>query len=367
MECAAPIASPRGEPVLCCEYCGASLTIGGRGGAIAVGTGAVSEAERIATLQTGWRRRRLRPGSVAHFVSEEKLDVSKADEAWQRWHAVRRACLGSESTPYKTQEELFHLSLLLEPSLRRTSETVRAVLESALDCLDEPAFRQELCGHLVRDAVRVRDVSSARDWLEQMDPRPTDLHADSAYRLAKAFILAVEDDAQELLDVVGRDSVQVAIAVEEEAPACLFRVHAYERLGDAELARKQLHVFMSQSSPLGGTRAYDVHAFVADAQLPIALAPRVYEVVTSQLRLLEERSGAGTLEPGGAKEPPRPPLNMAPLPTYSSPANRQHLLPDVRRAASHAEEQARRSFQVAFVIVGLSLLAVVVAMLVTRL
>ena len=247
--------------------------------------------------------------------------------------------------------------------MRHASETVRAVLESALDCLDEPTFRQELCGHLVRDAVRARDVSSARDWLEQMDPRPTDLHADSAYRLAKAFILAVEDDAQELLDVVGRDSVQVAIAVEEEAPACLFRVHAYERLGDAELSRKQLHVFMSQSSPLGGTRAYDVHAFVADAQLPIALAPRAYEVVTSQLRLLEERSGAGTSEPAGANTSPRPPLNLIPVHPYSSPANRQHVLRDLRRAASHAEEQKRKSHQVASAILGLSLLAVVLTML----
>ena len=69
---------------------------------------------------------------------------------------------------------------------------LRAVLETALEVLASPSYRQVLRCTLSLEAARVGDVAAAREWLAPCDAQAYDLAADSAYRHAAAYLATRE-------------------------------------------------------------------------------------------------------------------------------------------------------------------------------
>ena len=262
-QCGAPVEGARTGP-LRCAYCHASIVVTQRDDPIEV---------RHASHQDQWRWRPW-PTSVQRYVLRGKLDPAFGEQVGRRWYEVHRACLEVESPPRELQDELFALTRLIEPTIRAGARQVRAMLESALEGVNVPGYRQELCGHLVRNAVRAGDQAAALAWLGRMDARSDDLRAGSAFRVACAFVRAAEGDAPGVLAAVGEESEAVAFVEEDEAAACAFRSHALEQLQRPEEARRQLLAFSTSINPrTGHARKVELYAFVQDdAPFPLASA-----------------------------------------------------------------------------------------------
>src|SRR5690606_17990845 len=99
---------------------------------------------------------------------------SRVSDAVARWQQIRIRLMGGEGASFVLQEELLHLTLLLEPHLRQNGLRSRGVLEGTLELLDEPTHRQLVRALLIHEAVREGDTEGAETWFDGLNPHSTD-------------------------------------------------------------------------------------------------------------------------------------------------------------------------------------------------
>jgi hypothetical protein len=142
------------------------------------------------------------------------------------------------------------------------------------------------------------DLEAAEAWLRPCNARSTDLHTDTAYRLAAAYLHIGRELSQEVLNLLGSQPGEVPIADGHDVTAAVLRAHALERMGWRDHALGQLLGVM-QADPTGFAEA----CRVLDANAPLGLCPetgpqarhQVWHAIELELRPKPDRGEVGCL------------------------------------------------------------------------
>jgi hypothetical protein len=251
-----------------------------------------SESERIERLQAQDRKSVELPQELAALTKDGSLVPERLAEALAAWQTLRAALSVGEGA---VEDAFYSLTLLLHRHMSGQDDDLqlRAVLETALDVLARPSYRQVLRCSLVLEAARVGDVTAAQDWLAPCDRYPYDLVADSAYRHAGAYLATLERQYARALEIIGPTGTPVL--AERDVICTLLRANALERLGRIDDAVEELASGM-QRMP-NGVPAFDR---VWRDHTELGLCRGSY-------RRARERCGHGSMPPPKpTRPPPRP-------------------------------------------------------------
>lgn len=134
------------------------------------------------------------------------------------------------------------VAVALASTYRRFGDLLRtrAVLETALDELDDEGHRHIVRCRLAREAALAGDQPAARGWLEECDPAQEVLELDGEYRLAAARIRLAEGDGAGALVQLGAQEGAVPIDPPHRLAFAELRVAAYEQAGQLHAALAEL-------------------------------------------------------------------------------------------------------------------------------
>jgi len=274
--CGAPVTGGTTAGEVTCGYCGTANQIVARDDRrdqdAAASAPQISEAQRIERLREQDRRGPELPTSIMHHFVGRTIAPQAVEEARAAWQAARRELSAGAGSASAASERLYHLTLGLTAHLARQEQhdRERALVESALDLLNDATYRQVLHGMLSRAAALEGDLDAAGQWLALCSPHSEDLPADSAYRVSCACVFAGRKDGAGVLSVLGSNSTDVPLAAEHEDLCLLLRAHAHELAGQQELAVEQLKLrLLHEDGPQGVEAAWTKHA--ALALCPVAL------------------------------------------------------------------------------------------------
>lgn len=250
--CGAPLEiAPQGG-VIACSYCRAQNQIAKRPSAIiAPPSMPIDENERMRRLRMQDGRPFVPPPSLQPLMGPGGFHPAKVDEAFHIYQATRREVQATSSPD--AAERLFALTLLANNHLGTTGDDARrrAFLETTLDTVTLPRHVQVLSCLLASASAKEGDVASAEQWLLPCNPRSDDIDADSAFRVARAFVDTVRGDLQAVLHCLGAHDDAYPIADTWDPTAAILRANALERLGDVQGAVSALRARMSKESQSG--------------------------------------------------------------------------------------------------------------------
>lgn len=206
--------------------------------------GPYPQGDRIERLRGQDGRLMLLPTEVARLLVGGTVAEGRQAEAWSVWQS-RRAAL-RQGPSGDNEETLFALSLLLADALSQEGDALRerGVYEAALDVLRLPRHQQGLRAAMARRAVRLGALDEAEAWLATCDRHSTDLESDTAWRLAQALLETARARFEAVLELLGKEVVEVPIHDAMEGLATLLRCHARERLGDGTAAVAMLERYL---------------------------------------------------------------------------------------------------------------------------
>lgn len=195
----------------------------------------MSESERVARLRDQEARSDALPPSIEAMLGPDGA-LESVDAGRREWIATRRQLASAPSFP--SAERLFHLTVLLEPHLEELAR--RAVLETAMEMLEDERHRHVLRCIMATAAARSGDVSAAQEWLAAVNSRSLDLAMDSAYRLAAGTVAVVRGEYAKVLGLLGRQDGDVPLFDRDALVGALLRAHALESTGDENEAGRIL-------------------------------------------------------------------------------------------------------------------------------
>lgn len=283
LHCGAPLAAPadgyRGRRhVVTCHHCRGATSVGERRHEEDLRRAAVpppfSEAERFERLRSQDGRPLLPPPSLQHLLGHRgQLAPHQLSAAFAEWQRARHELMHGYAFP--AAERLHVLTFAISGHLASIHQDlhVRAVLETALDHLEDQRHRQVFLGMLARHAARTGDLASAERWLELCAPHSDDLHADTAYRLSRAYLCSAAGDHATALQLLGRRAEDVPIADTSDHLAAVVRADALERSGAFTEAVAELSRWMR--TPEEATVIQHIRAYHA----ALSLCPQSYDVV----------------------------------------------------------------------------------------
>lgn len=268
IHCGAPLDVGVDGGRVVCEYCQTPNLVrrrdDGRDRAQAARSAAskLSESERLEKLRWQDRKPMAVPDRIRGWMVGHALDPRHRGDALREWVAMRRTVV--EGSTAHGSESLFALTTLLAPLLDAHHE--RALLENAVDVLDDRVHRNVLRCRLAHHAAVGGDQKAAEAWLAPVDPRPLSLRADTAYRLAVGYVALTRGVPQGVFQQLGRDAEDVPIFDGYDDEASLLRCHAYEVSGQPQEATRRL------SARLRDPRSFAAFLRVA-RQAGMALCP----------------------------------------------------------------------------------------------
>jgi hypothetical protein len=256
--CGAPITLSAADNVFQCKYCGASGTVDVRRDPAtqAVVPSAQEEAARMARLRMQYEMGSagnpyagfMPPPDVAYLASlRPPQSVGPWFEAWKQAVVLLRA----SGTPLDQLRVLWlarSVSAVYLLLVYADPWKSRAVLETALDLLPDPAHQHLLRCQLSALATSAGDVDSAWRWLACCDPYPTNLTLDTTYRLAVMKIYLMQSNWQAVLQWLGREPREIPIDPSHAHMAGLYQVHAWDGLGYAAVADAQLDMWIGDEA-----------------------------------------------------------------------------------------------------------------------
>ena len=153
-----------------------------------------------------------------------------------------------QGASFGTAERLYFLTLMLYECWNQQGQNdrTRALLETALSVLSDPAYRTQLHGMMARHAARLQEFEAANYWLALCDSLSEDIFVDSGYRHTAAFIATMHGDYQRVLQVLGSRVSDAPISTSHEATLGVLRANALEKTGNVEEAVQQLQHWMDK-------------------------------------------------------------------------------------------------------------------------
>ena len=287
--CGAPLDAPTEGGVTTCRYCGTQSTLARRDDSreVAAVRQTMSEPERFERLRAQDGKPLVPPQSLMHYLAGGGLAPQFVEQALVEWQRAR-AELGA-GAPYPTEERLYFLTLLLAQHWGEQHDDYRqrGILETALELVSVPRHKQVFRCMLARNAARVGDLQAAEAWLKPCNPWSDDLHMDTAYRFARAYIATLQHDFQNALGMLGTRLGDVPIADSHDDVCALFRANALERLGRGPEAVGELRASMTTPQAVAAMdRARTIHG-------ALQLCPQSYPQARAQLTpMMVQRPGA---------------------------------------------------------------------------
>ncbi|MBW2529650.1 MAG: hypothetical protein JRI23_36070 [Deltaproteobacteria bacterium] len=251
--CGAPVEAARDAGQVSCGHCGAGLEVRMRIEAAAAPSTYPSEEARLAALAEQ-DRRFLPPAAIAQLFAGERIAPTREQEAWQSWQGLRRAL--RSAADYDAAEQLFFLTLGLAELTVEHGQPLRqrALIDSALEVLNLPRHQQLLRAQLARGACRAGAPKAAEAWLATCDAASGDLHADTAYRFARAYLDTAAGELAKVVHVLGGGRA-IALSNAYDAECTVLRANAWERQGQVAVAVDDLLRLDRELGPLARGRA----------------------------------------------------------------------------------------------------------------
>ncbi|MBX3269789.1 MAG: hypothetical protein KF729_05990 [Sandaracinaceae bacterium] len=247
-KCGAPVEAPAAGGSVTCGYCQAASRFARRdesadlSAAQAGAAASISESERFARLRQQDLQPAPLPPAVAALLVDGHLPRERVPEAEAAWRDTRGQMDVTPSFP--VCERFFHLTVMLTPHFEERHR--RAALETAVELLPDAGHRHVLRCMLAREAARAGDFAAAEAWLAPVNPRPTDLAEDTAYRLAKATLASARRAYREVVEVLGFTREDVPLENRSEVACWILRLDALEHLGRQKDAIGELGALVDQ-------------------------------------------------------------------------------------------------------------------------
>lgn len=268
--CGAPIQLARQGGNVQCAYCHAPLAVAARDDASLHrgGPSLLSEAERMQGLwaQASSFGMKVLPPEMRAVLAGGALTPDRVGGALGIW---RMYCQRASAGDHAAGE----FAVLMTGSLSSYFAVVakdlqrqRALFESALDALRDPAQKQVIRCNLARASAKVGDMESAKVWFGACDPSSADLQADTAYRVTYAYLATAHNDFRNVLAALGPAPGSIPVALPSRLQICVLRANAIEKTGDLHTAIAQL-VAEAQALPGGREAIPDIAEVSAQLQL----------------------------------------------------------------------------------------------------
>lgn len=187
--------------------------------------------------------------SITHFAAGMRLASAHAAQAFQVWQHMRAG--GGPEDAFAQLTTLLAWRAAEDGDPHRE----RGLLESALAVARLPRHLNQLRAALAILACRMQDVNGAESWLATCDPRPVDLHSDSAYRIARAYVDTARGNFSNVILTLGGNAVEIPIVDELAGFAAYLRANAWEKLGRPATALELLLNYKFEGNPFGQQRA----------------------------------------------------------------------------------------------------------------
>ncbi len=165
--------------------------------------------------------------------------------------------------------------------LHGQDERRRALFESTLEALPNPAHQEVMRCRLSRAALKAGEVDAARAWLASCDPAPLDLDADSDYRVSAAYMATFDHDFDRVLALLGYTHGSIPVAVPSRTLVVMLRANALEKTGRLDEAVATLLDFAGHSE---GHLAEQSYAAVMKANSWLDLCPQSVPRAIAQLQ-----------------------------------------------------------------------------------
>lgn len=282
--------------VLLCDACGAPLEVAPQGGYVACGfcraqnqvtqrrpdfaapppSAPIDENERLRRLRMQDGKPLVPPPSLLSLISGGSLHPAKVQEAFHIYQGTRKE-VGATHSP-DAAERLYLLTLIANTHLGLAGDDARrrALLETSLETLTLPRHVQVLRCLLASAAAKEGDFASAEVWIGPCNMTSDDIEADSAFRMARAFIDTGKGDFHAVIHCLGTIDDGYPIADTWDPTAAVLRGNALERLGDLNGAVNALRSRMGKEGHQG--RAMMEKIIGAHPQLN--LCPRSFPAAT---------------------------------------------------------------------------------------
>lgn len=257
--------------VLLCQSCGAPLEVAPQGGYVACAfcraqnqisqrrrdfavpapSLPIDENERLGRLRMQDGRPLVPPTSLMPLLQGSTFHPAKVQEAFLIYQATRQEVLTTHSP--EAAERLYFLTLIANSHLTLAGDHARrrALLETSLETLTLPRHVQVIRCLLASASAKEGDFASAEAWLAPCNVASDDIDADSAFRVARAFIDTGKGDYQAVLWCLGPTDDAYPIADTWDPTVGVLRANALERLGDVQGAVNALRSRMSKESYQG--------------------------------------------------------------------------------------------------------------------
>ena len=252
-QCGAPIQLALQGGQIQCTYCHASLAVAARDDRALQHAGpAVTEAERYQGLwaQAASFGAKQLPPEMLQVLHGGALTPDRVGAALAVWRGYcQRASAGDHAAGENAV--LLTGSLSSYFAVAKDPHRQRALYESTLEAVRDPAQKQVIRCLLARTSAKAGDMQSAATWFGACDPRPADLQADTAYRVTYAYLATSHGEFQNVLAALGPTPGSVPIALPSRLQVDVIRANAIEKCGDVGTAIAQL---VSAAQSLDGGR-----------------------------------------------------------------------------------------------------------------
>jgi hypothetical protein len=269
--CGAPEHEHHSGPSFPCSYCGALIRIHARRGPIRFGglpagvSAEAAERARLVSLQAQAARYDY-DGDYCYFHAPDGLDylaaMDETDESFfpTALAAFKLALDRCEADPGRMESErrVFWVARKLKNSCVQRDEPLRAkaAVETALDQVTDPGYRQ-LLTCILADALRTEgNLEACEALLEQCDPRPPLLDLDTEYRTSLGMVLASRGRWPEVLALVGERRGMIPYEPSSVAVFHSLRVVALESLRRSREAADEMAGLVGDLQAAGGTLAF---------------------------------------------------------------------------------------------------------------
>lgn len=280
-QCGAPIQLARQGGQIQCAYCHAPLMVPARDDASLQqgGPSLITEAERYQGL---WAQAqsfgdKQLPPEMRAVLAGGALTPDRLGGALGIW---RNYCQRASAGDFAAGEFAVLITGSISSyfaSVAKDPQRQRALFESTLDALRDPSQKQVIRCNLARSSARAGDMQSAQVWFAACDPRPSDLQADTAYRVTYAYLATQHNDFRNVLGALGPAPNAVPVALPSRLQIAVLRANAIEKSGDVGTAIQQL---IAEACALDGGR-HAVPAIVA-ASPQLHLCPQSLPIAMQQ-------------------------------------------------------------------------------------
>lgn len=250
--CGAPLEVPVAGGAISCSYCDASMTVTPRD--IQARTLAQprsvddpKERARLDSLWQQWRdyddsRNRYSLDNAPEGLRIDGFDVSDNTKAFLQEELRRLVLLPRKQQESEHDRRLFWVTQRLANLWSMTGEHVRkhATLETAIESLQDPGFRQIAYQDLAASALAHRNNEAGYAWLAQCELAPTELPVDTGLRLSLARLYHARRDWSAVLEVIGQNAYQIPIKPSSMPTVSLTRSGTLEALGLGAAAETEM-------------------------------------------------------------------------------------------------------------------------------